>query len=190
MQSYPNAAKGLNRIFLSQILVIVGVVLALTFNVVTAMVAVVLAVVSAVLYLMGLYRARMDDQGYGMALTLVIVSLVLGLVQGIFREGSLMYTALEVACSALDLITLYLVCRTTSQLAGGRGREDIARQGHRVWVVNLACVVTAVLINVVLGRPVMHRDTLRLLLLVALVLTVVGTVLYVKFLYQASKALD
>ena len=95
MRTYPNAAQGLHKVFLAQILPVVGVVLvlfslsSLWLLAVMGMVAVVLTVVSGVLNLMGIYQARQDDQGYANAFNLAIAALVVNVLANLLGSSFL-----------------------------------------------------------------------------------------------------
>lgn len=178
MRSYPNAARGLGKMFWSQILSVIAI---LTMGI---LIGLVFSVVSLVVYLVGLYQAREDDSGYSTAFLLAIVSLVLNLLAFIPLLGGIG----SLVASILDLVVLYLVCRTTSLLAHSINREDLARQGHMVWTINIVCVVIGVIFRVLGVVPGLMLVS-GMINLVVSVVSLVGSILYMVFLYRASKAL-
>lgn len=111
MRTYPNAAQGLHKVFLAQILPVVGVVLvlfslsSLQLMVMMTMVTVVLTIVSGILNLMGLYQARQDDQGYANAFYLVIATLVVNVLANLLGSGFLS-SLLSLVANVLNLAIL------------------------------------------------------------------------------------
>lgn len=193
MRNYPNAAQGLHKVFLAQILPVVGVVLvlfslsSLWLLAVMGMVAVVLTVVSGVLNLMGIYQARQDDQGYANAFNLAIAALVVNVLANLLGS-SFLGSLLSLVGDVLNLAVLYLVCSTTSLLLTSLGQEELARKGHTVWMINLVCTVITVACDLLAFIPVINLITLPILL-VTLIAALVGAVMYILFIYRASKAL-
>lgn len=193
MRTYPNAAQGLHKVFLAQILPVVGVVLvlfslsSLQLMVMMTMVTVVLAIVSGILNLMGLYQARQDDQGYANAFYLVIATLVVNVLSNLLGSGFLS-SLLSLVANVLNLAILYLACATTSLLLTSLGQEELARKGHTVWMINLVCTVITVACDLLAFIPVINLLTVPIML-VTLIAALIGSVMYILFIYRASKAL-
>ena len=193
MRTYPNAAQGLHKVFLAQILPVVGVVLvlfslsSLQLMVMMTMVTVVLTIVSGILNLMGLYQARQDDQGYANAFYLVIATLVVNVLSNLLGSGFLS-SLLSLVANVLNLAILYLVCATTSLLLTSLGQEELARKGHTVWMINLVCTVITVACDLLAFIPVINLLTVPIML-VTLIAALIGSGMYILFIYRASKAL-
>ena len=176
MRTYPNAAKGLSKMFWAKILYIIGVVIAAFFSTVVAIVAL-------VIYLVGLYQTQADDPGFNTAFFLAIIQLVMEFF-GVFL-GSLG----DIISMVLNLAVLYLVCSTTSKLARSIGREDAAQRGHTVWMINIVCTVVGIVLSAaVLLVPALLVAALVISVITAIV-SLVGDILYLVFLYKASAAL-
>ena len=194
MRTYPNAAQGLHKVFLAQILLVIGVVLVLiSFSslgllVVMGMVAAILVVVSGILNLVGLYQARQDDQGYANAFSLSIAILVINVLSNLVGSETFLGSLLSLAASVLNLAVLYLVCATTSLLLGSLGREELARKGHTAWMVNLVCTIVSVACGLLAFIPLLNLLAMPVLW-ITMIVSLVGSVMYLIFLYQASKAL-
>ena len=172
MERYPMAADGLHTMFNGQILAIVGVVLFFI-----PLVGSVLAIVGGILYIVGMYKAREEDEGYRTAFILSIVNLVVNLLPG---------TLGEIASTVVGLLVVYFVCTTTARLLREVDADDVADLGMRVWTINLMCAVASVVISVL----VLISFSLGAVLAMALVVVeLVGGVLYLVFLSRAWKAL-
>ena len=185
MRSYPNAARGLRLIFWSQVLPIIGAIL--SWTVILYFIGAILILVGYVMYLVGLNKAKVDDPGYATAFTLAIVELVLTIV-GMFLPGVVILTS--VISPILDLVILYLVCMTTARLAASVGRDDIARTGRTVWMINIVCTVIGVVLTLLtLVMPLAMLGVAVVISAITSIASLVGAILYIVFLYKASVAL-
>ena len=101
MRTYPNAAKGLSKMFWAKILYIIGVVIAAFFSTVVAIVAL-------VIYLVGLYQTQADDPGFNTAFFLAIIQLVMEFF-GVFLGslGDIISMVLNLAVLYLDRLVIY-----------------------------------------------------------------------------------
>ncbi|HIT02159.1 MAG TPA: hypothetical protein IAC84_04670 [Firmicutes bacterium] len=181
MRGYPEAARGLGKLFLAQILMIVGVLTT------PLLVGVILLLVGQVVYLIGLYQAKMDDEGYSGAFALRIISLIVSFLGGFWGE-SWMGDLFDLISNILGFVILYLVCSTTALLVGSLGWNDLARQGHTVWMINLVCTVISLACNLLMFIPVLNLLAIPVLLVTSIA-SLVGGVLFLVFLYRSSKAL-
>ena len=66
--------------------------------------------------------------------------------------------------------------------------EELARKGHTVWMINLVCTVITVACDLLAFLPVINLLTLPIML-VTLIAALIGSVMYILFIYRASKAL-
>lgn len=181
MRNYPNAAQGLYKVFLSQILMIIGVLTAFI------LIGGIVALVGQVLYLVGLYQAKQDDEGYAGAFSLAIISLIVSFLGGFFGD-SLMGNLFSLISSILGFVILYLVCSTTALLVGSLGFDALARQGYIVWMINLVCTIVSVICGILQLVPVLNLLTIPVLLVTAIA-SLVGGVMFILFVYRASEAL-
>lgn len=178
MNRYPNAAEGLKLIFYSQIVSIIGTLLA-----VIPLVGVILILVAGVMNLMGLNKAAADDDGYRTAFQLTIAAVILKLV-GVFVLPNL----LGQAASILSLAVLYFVCTTTARLLRSVDQHDLADRGELVWKINLVCTVVSVVCYILAYIPVLNVLAAIVAVVVAIV-SLVGAILYLLFLSKSYKVL-
>ncbi len=181
MDGYPQAAKGLGKMFLAEILMMVGVLTILLG------IGVIFSLVGQVVYLMGLYQARQDNPLYGSAFSLTIVGLVVRFLTGLLG-WSLLGSLLDLLASILSFGVLYLICSATGMLLASLGQGGLARLGHTVWTVNLACTLVGMALSLLVIFPVINLLMIPGVVLIALA-ELVGGVLFLIFLYKASKAL-
>ena len=150
------------------------------------------ALVGSILYLVGLYGLGPLDGDYGRAFGLSILSVVLGLIANFIGEGSLLYQLLDLAVNILSLVVMWLVLRATGRLLVQAGREELTGQGRTAfWLTAAAMVLTwgtqfftallADLEGVLIGELV--------ILLIALALSIAGSILYILYLRSASLAM-
>ena len=117
MSDNVEVGRGLNRIFIGQLLVIVAMILA------TIPPAGLFAVVAAlVLPMMGLYQAGRVDKGYHTAFVLSVVARVSGLLCRLIGVPDLLGYILEFA-------VVYLVCTKTARRLEAEGDLSMAARG-------------------------------------------------------------
>ena len=121
MSDNVEVGRGLNRIFIGQLLVIVAMILAIIPP------AGLFAVVAAlVLPMMGLYQAGRVDKGYHTAFVLSVVARVSGLLCRLIGVPDLLGYILEFA-------VVYLVCTKTARRLEAEGDLSTAARGRFVW---------------------------------------------------------
>ena len=121
MSDNVEVGRGLNRILIGQLLVIVAMILA------TIPPVGLFAVVAAlVLPMMGLYQAGRVDKGYHMAFVLSVVARVSGLLCRSIGVPDLLGYILEFA-------VVYLVCTKTARRLEAEGDLSTAARGRFVW---------------------------------------------------------
>ena len=105
-----------------------------------------------------------------------------------FLPGVVILTS--VISPILDLVILYLVCMTTARLAASVGRDDIARTGRTVWMINIVCTVVGVVLTLLtLVMPLAMLGIAVVISAIGSIASLVGAILYIVFLYKASVAL-
>lgn len=168
MTDYMLAGKGLNRMFIGEILCILVII---------PMIGGILALVGYVVALVGLYTASKADEGYRTAFFLTIATLILQFIP-----------ILSVLGSIFSIITTYLVCTTTARLLTEKGDTDTAARGLFVWKLYAACLVVSLVCTLLLLIPIINVMAVLVNVVVAIA-TFVGGILYLIFLYRASDSL-
>lgn len=182
MNQYPNAASGLRLMFIGQILMIAGALLAWV-----PFVGGLLLIAAPIAELVGIYKAGEDDENYRGALVFAALVLVVNFVSGFLGDGFLGF-ALNVASEILGLLVVFSVCNTTSNLLHSVGGEELSQRGRTVIKIYTACTAVSILCQVLGIIPVINIAAAVVSGIAGLVM-VVGYVMYLLFLYGGSKAL-
>lgn len=182
MNQYPNAAKGLRLMFIGQILVIAGALLAWV-----PFVGGLLLIAAPIAELVGIYKAGEDDENYRGALVFVALVLMVNFISGFKGEGFL-GSILDMASEILSLLVVFSVCNTTSNLLHSIGQGELAQRGGTVIKIYTACTAISIVCGVLGIIPVINIAAALVNGISGLVM-VVGYVMYLLFLYGGSKAL-
>lgn len=172
------AAKGLKLLFVAEI-----------FSLLSSFIPflnVACLFVGFVLSLTGLNSAAQAHAGFQRAMSLLVVTIAVNLGSLFVPRGGLAELVLTLVSVLLPLTVLYTICTTTAALVEARGNYELALLGRFTWKLNLVCTLIS------LGGVVLFA----VLSVAALIFTVifagaaianlVGGVLYLMFLYQAS----
>lgn len=186
MQNLQEAKNGLNKMFIAQIGAIVCTVLAVIplINIVAGLAAWVFIVLS----LLGLWQAGKDIEGCKTAFTLTIANLAVSILNALFSTG-VFGTILTLVKTVLSLAIIYFVCTSVSDVMTKNGANDVAKLGHTVWIINLACTVVSVVITIIALIPLLGAVIAGIAGVLLAIASLIGGVLYIMFLYKSSKAL-
>ncbi len=193
MNTYPNAANGLQKMFYAQIVVIIGAVLAI-IPFIGGILGIICSLAGMVLQLWGLNMAANDDNGYKNAFTLTIVNMVVNLLSSVLSSVPFLSSLLDFASSVLSLIILYLVLQTSAKLLNNAGHSDVANMGKAVWILNVVSLVASLVMLIMalfalLGLDVVVAVLTGIVGFLAGIISIVAGIMYIVFLYKASKAL-
>lgn len=182
--TYPNAAHGLERVYQSQVLALIASVLMIIpiLNIIAS----IALIVSLVLYMVGLNEAGRDDENYKTAFTLIIAQLVISVLNAII--GGVIFS---LASEALTLAVLYFVCITTNRLLKNIGAEErIIDRGVVVWKINVICTIVEMVCTLLMLLPSGSLQLLATLVsLLAAIAEIVGTILYILYMRDATTVL-
>ena len=181
--SYPNAAAGLRLMFLGQILLIAD-----TLLVWIPLVGPLLAIAGAVIEMAGIYRAGSDDENYRGALVFAALALVLSVVAGFLDQEAFLRSLLMAAGEICNLLMVYSVCTTTSNLLHSIGQEELSQRGGTVIKIYTACTAISIVCGVLGIIPIINIAAALVNGISGLVM-VAGYVMYLLFLNGSSKVL-
>ena len=179
---YPNAAAGMRLLFTSQILMIVGALLAWV-----PLVGSLVVIAAAVLEILGIYKAGADDENYRGTLLFAAAILVVGVVSS-FVKADFLLSLLNVVSDILNLLMVYSICNTTANLLHSLGNEVLSERGATVIKIYSVCTVVSIVCQVLGVIPIVNIVA-GLVAIVAAIVQVVGYVMYLVFLDGSSKAL-
>lgn len=187
MLQFPNAASGLKKIFIGQMLAIAGTVLMLVPLINIVGLFAILA--SVIMNFIGIMDAAKDDPGYRKALSYTIIQFLLSLLQFFLEENSIAYRLVDLADSVFGLMVLYHICHTTAKLLRLQHSNEIAAEGKRVWDINIKCIAAAVLCTLICFIPFVNIIAALALIVIAIV-TIYAAVLYIIFIYHSYRRLE
>ena len=171
MSGYRTVSDGLMMVFIVQILAI------FTF---LPVVGGIMAIAIVIVKLAGLYKAGREEEGYRMAFVLSVFLIFLAIAE-------LVLPGLRLISAIIGMVVLYCVCITTADLLDHCDYET-AQWGRTVWKICLGCTITAAVCALLAFVPLVNVLA-YLTMIIAMVVSVIGAVLYVVFLYQASNSL-
>ena len=195
--TYPHAAAGLKTLYQAKLVGLISIVLVIVPIVQIFAIAAIL--VAAFLSLVGLAQCRKDDKGYRTAFNLVIIGLVTNLAASLVSayagtEGiaGICGNILSMADDILSLASLYFVCITTNRLLKETAAaENLIDRGIVVWKLNVVC--TVILLVCYLLRMIPGNIAVIIagyLAIFAVIVQIIGTVLYILYLRNAYRALE
>lgn len=200
--TYPNAAKGVKKLFIAEIFSIIVIALTLIATVlsivamangslsllgvagVIAIILGILAIVALILRIVGLVNASKDEQAFKIALIAVIASLVLSVVK-VFTSGT--FAAILQLLVNLGSLVCFIYCiEGIRRLAEALNRPDVAKLGKSLlWMILIIGVVNIILalLSTFLGSA---ANVLNLLVSIA---SIVEEILFIILLAKGKNML-
>ena len=169
MMDYTAAGRGLNKVFIGEILVILSFI---------PLIGGILALVGAIMILVGLNEASAAADGYRTAFWIDIAAIVVEVL-------AIFIPPLGVVSSILFFVMVYLVCNITADILDETGDPATAAKGRFVWKLYVVCTVITVvctLLALIPGVVILAA----LVMIPTLIATLVAGIQYLIFLYRAS----
>lgn len=205
---FSNAKKGVGLIFTAVILEIVSEILvgvglavgagglnwqAVSFLVII-LIAAVVGIVAFIQDMRGLIWARKDEPCFNYALWLVIFSIVLSLVSGVFRtNGSSIGTTICISLSSLfECVVTVLICTGISNIYLKKGNAARSKEGFNTGMIFVIvyAIAKALEILVTSNYAYIWGSTIMIILaVVEVVLVLVAFIKFVLYLYRAKNEL-
>lgn len=186
MNNYPNAANGLKKIFYSQLLAIAGVILCVIPLINIA--GMIILIASVILEIIGIKEAAKDDEGYGNAFLLTIANLALTVIQLPFDSNGVVYKLIDIANDVIQVVILYLICKTTSMLLRRMNNGLLADKGDKVIKINIYCIIISFVCGILSIIPIINILA-AIAMIVVLIVSIYAAVVYVIFLKQSGEYL-
>ena len=209
---FANAADGVRKLRIAQLLsVIFAIVTLLTLllvlpdgNILKFRFLVILLGLSAlvfsisilVLQLTGVSRAKRDERTFREAQTVLIVSLVIGVFQGIVSslggENSPIYFLLSLAGTALNIFSMYYIIQGISNLAVRLKDLELPLAGSRMLRLYIVVECSSILISI-LSKIMPNSDAAAMVLtglgIGAAVFSLIAAILFYRYLARAERLL-
>lgn len=213
---FPNAAKGVKRIFTAEILSLIAAlasIVAIGMGVITVAAqktdagsvevaagvgtvilfsaAAVIALISAIMALVGIINASKDEGAFKAALIAILVYAIAAIVAAIFSQNSTVQTICQIVQKLMDIVVTVFVIKGVSNLAVKVGNSNVAQQGNRLMaiivIIYLLSLVASILVVVFGGM--FASVTAGIIAIAALVLSVIGYIVYLSLLSKGKKML-
>ena len=201
---FPNALEGVKKIYKAEIIALIGgivgfvaAILALVgaksgsvgglagggFLIIAASV---LFIIAFIMNIVGLNKAKPDEENFQYALYMVFVGIVLSIVVGATKDGTLIHTLGESLSNICNLLVNYLVATALLNLANRLGDTAVAQKAKSVRSL-LTIVWIIALVLQVLGDAFTSKAGVIAVILV-LIASVVEIIAYIVYLGLLSKA--
>lgn len=215
---FPNAAKGIKKLFTAEVLYLISVILiglgtifALVSQskegfsaVILSSVAVggVIAIVALVLQIVGVIQASKDEASFKgviyVTLFGIAVSVVASLLSALFRDNAFLPSISNLVSSIVSVISTVLIILGICNLMNQIGKQDLVVKGGKVlriivWLAILSLIMR--FINIFLPRNFddakpLAKVIVLCLCILAVILEIAEYVLYISLLSKASKELN
>lgn len=207
MNSFPNAASGMKKLFKAEIFMLVGAILSalsliFTFLAVTnfaLLIVVTICVIAGLVFslvgyinsLIAVKRAGADHSGYNSAFLCMIFALVITVVGSALTLFAVVGPAADIVklvSNVLEVVAVLLVIQSTEKLLFDRDKDALAVKGERVTTFIIIPYIISIILKVV-TLFVLTPGVNIVLSIVSLICAVVGYILYLSFIKKASKNL-
>ncbi len=210
---YPNALKGIKRIFLSELLSLFAAltaipVLFLTNNeenitekeidttmviiIILAAVLLLMRLIGYILNIIGIHKAAKDESVFGIALLFVILGIGSNIAADIFVNNKSVSAFLSGVHEISDILVTYYIIKGICSLSERLKNKKMVRRGKLLFGTYIILVVLIVAMNLVsrfFGNSV--GDTIEGILAAATgVLTIIQYIIYLGYLLKARKMLS
>ena len=213
---FPNAAKGVKRIFTAEILKLVASVVSIigvammiitlaaaeskaegatiaagTGTVILLAVAAVLALIGGIMALIGIINASKDEGSFKIALVAIIISLCAAIVGGIFSQNSTIQSICQIVQNLMSIFVTVFVIQGVSNLAEKVGNDNVAAQGKTLLSIIVAVYALSLIANIIvlIFGGMFVSVTAGVIAVIALVLNVIGYIVYLSLLSKGKKML-
>ena len=148
----------------------------------------VLGIISFIMKLVGINRAKLDEGEFQKAFLYVILGIVLSFVSGFFNKKPLIASIVDIVSSVLKLlVTLYIISGIIN-LANRLNDRGMAESGRNTLKLYLCAAVLAIIVDLVstitLGKGL--QEIYNILGIVAAVLSIVSYIVYLRYLSKAK----
>ena len=213
---FPNAAKGVKRIFTAEILKLIAAVLSIigigmmiftlaaaqanaegatiaagTGTAVLLLAAAVISLIAGIMALVGIINASKDEGAFKAALVTIIISLCAAIVAGIFSQNATVQSICQIIQNLMSIFVTIFVIQGVSNLAVKIGNNDVAQQGKSLLKIIVAIYALSLVANIIvlIFGGMFVSVTAGILAVIALVLNVIGYLVYLSLLNKGKKML-
>ena len=206
---FPNALEGVKTIYKAEIIALIGAVVGFVAALLSLIgmqsgglggmsVAGVLIIAMSVLFIIGfimnivgLNKAKPDEENFKYALYMVLIGIILSIVVGATKEGTLIHTLGESISKICNLLVNYLVATALMNLAEKLGDTAVAQKAKSVRTL-LTIVWVIALVLQVLGDAFTSKAGIIafVLTLIASIIEIIAYIVYLSLLSKARGMLE
>ena len=212
--NFPNAHKGVKKIFTAEIIAIFAAILLLCGAVTTLVLSKMesipdatvpadaalltllcglgLAAASFILNLVGILQAKKDENNFSYAFVFVIIPIITSVFAAIFSKNSYVQSISDGVRNICEVIVMIMIIGGIRELANKLGRQDMVNSANRAYRIITAVYVLLIIarvIEVVFDFLPMMVTAAGILSIIAGVLNIVAHVYYFVFLGRGVKML-
>jgi hypothetical protein len=213
---FPNAAKGVKKIFTAEILSLIAALLSIvgiammiitraaeeshaenatvvaglgTIALLAA--AAIIILIAGIMSLVGIINASKDDGAFKAALIAILIGVCAAIVSGIFSQNSTVQSICQIVQNLMNIFSTVFVIQGISNLAVKVGNTQVASQAKTILaiivVIYVLSLIASILVVVFGGQ--FASVTAGIIAVVALVLDVIAYIVYLSLLSKAKKIL-
>lgn len=211
---FPNAAKGVKKIFAAEIIEIIAAVLSIIAIIiglagvaagaggseegalvgvgsagVIILISLILLIVAFILSLVGIVNASKDEPAFKIALYGVIASIVISLVRSIFSSAATLVSICDILLKVAQIAVTVFIIQGIINLATKLNNEKVAGKGKTLLYIIVCVYVLSALTTIVSAIFGAGSVAANILGIVSEVLEIVQGVVFIILLAQAKKML-
>jgi hypothetical protein len=198
---YPNAYKGVKKIFLAEILMLLGALLSIaaviilstggvTVSGIFAVAVPILALIAFILNLVGVINCRKDDESFKIAFYVTLIGIVCSIISAIFSTNETLVVWMQLVQTLCNLFASYYILGGIANLAGtypDNATKELALKARSLLIFTfLASAIIRLISNIF---NIQNEVVLLILGIVILVLEIVSYVLYLRALAAGKNML-
>ena len=208
---YPNAANGINIIFMSEVIALAASVIVLVCSVIgvlcfenselvflmgimalVVLFALLIFVLSYILQIVGIVRASKDEPAFRVSLIAIIAALVITVLESIFYQSNHFVTfIIEIAGDVARFFLVHYIIHGIMHISEHLGRHDITKKGTRIFRVIYIAIGFEIIVRIfelIFGKEVGEQLSMPFGI-VADILSVVEYILFLTYIGKAVKML-
>lgn len=216
---YPNAQKGVKKIFIAEVLMLIGsvfvflaafmgagasgiakvggaqtegLVAGLALGALVSLLgATLLPLIAYIMNLVGVVQARKDEgKNFSYALYCIVGAIVVTVVSGFFGPKSIGGSLLSAASNVLALLAFIYTIYGVRSLAATLGRTDIVDLGNKSITFVAVLIIISVICNFIMRTFAGSQNVVGAVAIVGMICGIIGYIFYLRFLSRASKMFD
>lgn len=188
-----NASNGLMYAFVSILIYVFGTILSLFYGFFSKSfdemikIIVIIGIGSVIMNFFGIYLASKDDPGYKKAYIFTCINLVINIVLLLDGDQGLLQSLLNLAQMIFQIMIIYYICKTTSNLHTLKNNYTLAANGDRIWRLSKIMFIAYGICMVLMFIPFINILASIAMLAVSIMFIYIA-IIYIIFLKRSSDA--